>query len=154
MNHPEELPPRLHWFHHPKREGLERLHEINPATWSLISPFNHHHCHTTTVISRALLSAAAGVAIIGGSIYYSFTSWTAAGENGRREVMSQLTRFGPNRVRWMCLNIGIRFIKPENGDANADRALEDELTAGIRAALEAELRESMKGKSRVRCGPC
>jgi hypothetical protein len=68
MNHPEELPPRLHWFHHPKREGLERLHEINPATWSLISPFNHHHCHTTTVISRALLSAAAGAAIIGGSI--------------------------------------------------------------------------------------
>jgi len=60
--------------------------------------------------------------------------------------MSQLARFGPNRVRWMCLNIGIRFIKPENGDANADRALKDELTAGIRAALEAELRESMKGK--------
>lgn len=40
--------------------------------------------------------------------------------------------------------IGIRFIEPEKGDANVDGAFEEKLTAGIRAALEAELRESMR----------
>jgi hypothetical protein len=101
--------------------------------------------HHNRYIMYALLGAAASVAGVGGSIYYSFKSWAAARENGRREVLGQLAKFGPNKVRMMCLNIGIRFIEPENGDSNVERALEEELTAEIRAALETELRQSMRG---------
>ncbi|KAN0095879.1 hypothetical protein V8E51_016590 [Hyaloscypha variabilis] len=99
-------------------------------------------------IMYTVLGAAAGVVSIGGSLYYSLKSWTAARakgqEDGRHEVLGQLAKFGPNRVRAMCLEAGIRFIEPANDEFVAERRLEDGLTAEIRAALEAELRESMK----------
>jgi hypothetical protein len=95
-----------------------------------------------------VLGAAAGVVSIGGSLYYSLKSWTAARvkgqEEGRHEVLGQLAKFGPNRVRAMCLEAGIRFIEPANDEFVAERRLEDGLTADIRATLEAELRKSMK----------
>ncbi|KAE9367315.1 hypothetical protein N431DRAFT_547843 [Stipitochalara longipes BDJ] len=98
----------------------------------------------------AILGALAGVASIGGSLYYSLASWTAARakarEEGRREVLGQLAKFGPNRVRFMCLEVGIEFIESANEDSVAERRLEEEPTNEIRAGLGAELRESMKGK--------
>jgi len=98
----------------------------------------------------AITGVAAGVASIGGLLYFSLISWTAARakarEQGRREVLSQLAKFGPNRVRSMCLEVGIRFIEPADSELNAERVLENELNDEIRAALEAELRKSMRGE--------
>jgi hypothetical protein len=44
----------------------------------------------------------------------------------------------------MCLEIGMRFSDPENEDEDEERKLYQELTAQIRAVLEAELRRSMR----------
>lgn len=96
----------------------------------------------------AILGAAAGAASIGGLIYSSRISATTAEskgrQEGRREVLGELVKFGPNRLRRMCLEIGMRFSDPENEDGDEERELYEGLTAQIRAVLEAELRRSMR----------
>ncbi len=100
--------------------------------------------------NRQNMYAALGVAAGVVSVFYSLTSWTAARAKGRAEgrcdVLGQLARFGSNRVRWMCLNIGIRFTNPENSDGDEEWDLFEGLTTEIRAVLEAELRAEMRGQ--------
>jgi hypothetical protein len=105
----------------------------------------------------AILGAAAGTASIGGLIYpsriFTTTAESKGRQAGRREVLGQLVKFGPNRIRRMCLEIGMRFSDPENEDEDEERELYEGLNVQIRGVLEAELRRSMQaeveGKVRV-----
>lgn len=99
----------------------------------------------------ALGAAAAGVASVGALVYSSRNSVATAQakgrEEGRREVLGQLLAFGPNRLRRMCLEIGVRFTEPEDeDDEDEDREIYEGLTAEIRAELKEELRRSMRGE--------
>lgn len=94
----------------------------------------------------AVFGAVACLASIG-AIFYSVTSWTTARakgqQEGRCEVLGQLARFGPSRLRRMCLEIGIHFSDLRTEGDNDIRTLDPDLQAELRAALERELRESM-----------
>jgi hypothetical protein len=102
--------------------------------------------HRYEQIMDAIFGAAACVASIG-AIFYSLTSWTAARANlrqeGRREILGQLARFGPSRLRRICSEIGIHFSDLRTEGDNEIRTLDLDLQAELRAALERELRESM-----------
>ncbi len=95
----------------------------------------------------AIFGATACIASIG-AIFYSVTAWkitcAKARQEGRREVLGQLAKYGPSRLPRMCLEIGIHFSDLQTEGDNETWTLDPKLQAELRAALERELRESMR----------
>jgi hypothetical protein len=76
---------------------------------------------------RTTLGAVTVAASFSGSKYSARTTTTTAQSKGRgegrREVLSQVITFGPNRLREMSLELGFRFTKPEDEYEDGEREL-------------------------------
>jgi len=101
--------------------------------------------------------ALASIAATGTIGYFSFSAandaYKAALEKsrfeghveGRSSILNQLVKFGPARLRRMCLEVGIRFPEPaEEGDWDEDRAENRQIYEGLVKEVRYELREELK----------
>ncbi|KAH8602101.1 hypothetical protein B0O99DRAFT_129516 [Bisporella sp. PMI_857] len=94
-----------------------------------------------------ILSSIAAFSILGYSSYVGITKLLEAAEGkgrheGERRGLERLVKFGPEGLRQMCLETGIRFREQPNSEFE-QREVQESLRRDIREELKREQRASM-----------